>query len=87
MLCANDILAAGFLKAAAAAGVRIPERMAVIGFDDTSFSRYLTPSLSSVSLNLTRIGTLAAAQILRALHGDNIEPEYVNCELILRESS
>ena len=87
VLCANDILAAGFLKAAAAAGVRIPERMALIGFDDTSFSRYLTPSLSSVSLNLTRIGTLAAAQILRALHGDNIEPEYVNCELILRESS
>ncbi|MBN2642775.1 MAG: LacI family DNA-binding transcriptional regulator [Victivallales bacterium] len=87
VLCANDVLAAGFIKAAQESGATIPEDIAVIGFDDLSFARYLTPALSSVSLKLNHIGLSAARQILKLLDGNDITPEFVECELIFRDSA
>lgn len=87
VLCANDTLAAGFIRAAITAGVSIPEDLAVIGFDDVTFARYITPSLSSVSLQLQTVGSCAANNLLTQLNGEEIHMELIACDLLIRESS
>ncbi|WP_176013456.1 LacI family DNA-binding transcriptional regulator [Victivallis sp. Marseille-Q1083] len=89
VLCANDVLAIGLIKAALQRQIAIPQRLSVIGFDDLRFSRQFTPALSSVSLNLFEIGTAAVAMLSRQLQeGKNTLPsEIIECDLVLRESS
>lgn len=89
VLCANDVLAIGLIKAARQRNIRIPEDLAVIGFDDLKVCRQLTPALSSISLNLFEIGRTAARMLLRQLveHTCLIPSERIECDLILRESS
>ncbi len=86
VLCANDVLAAGFIKEAIAGDVRIPEDIAVIGFDDVRFARYNTPAISSVSLNLHLLGSTAAQMLFKYINGEPVTPELIRCELIIRES-
>jgi DNA-binding LacI/PurR family transcriptional regulator len=50
VLCANDILALGALQAAKALGRRIPDDVAIVGFDDFDFARYVEPALTTVAL-------------------------------------
>ncbi|MDD5728141.1 MAG: LacI family DNA-binding transcriptional regulator [Victivallales bacterium] len=88
VLCANDVLAVGFIRAASTQGIRIPEDIAVIGFDDIRLARYMTPALSSVSLHLTAIGEQAVNVLKRLLDGEKeIQPQTIECDLVLRESS
>ncbi|MHB9137882.1 MAG: LacI family DNA-binding transcriptional regulator [Victivallaceae bacterium] len=88
VLCANDVLAIGFIKAALSNNIRIPENIAVIGFDDIKTSRYFTPALSSVSLNLFELGENAVKLLMKAIEtGKSVNSETVECDLILRESS
>lgn len=87
-LCANDVLAIGFMKAALDDGKRIPQDIAVIGFDDISLARYFNPSLSSIALNLYEIGEKSVQIMQRLLNGElSIVSERVECDLILRQSS
>jgi len=88
VLCANDILAAGLLSAALRAGVKIPEELSVIGFDDIAMSRYFTPAISSVSLHLLQLGARAVELLEQQFAG--IVPasgEMFPSDLILRHSS
>lgn len=88
VLCANDVLAIGFIKAALANNVRIPEDIAVIGFDDIKPSRYFTPALSSVSLNLFELGESAVKLLMKVIEdGKAVNSETIECDLILRQSS
>ena len=88
VLCATDIMAMGLLKEAESQGVRVPEQMAVIGFDDIAVSRFFTPALSSVSLHLGTIGRAAADLLEQQLAGKKERPsEVVPCDLVLRKST
>jgi DNA-binding LacI/PurR family transcriptional regulator len=49
LFCCNDLLALGALRALAEAGLRVPEDVAVIGIDDIEESRYVSPSLTTIS--------------------------------------
>ncbi|OGV50259.1 MAG: hypothetical protein A2X49_15080 [Lentisphaerae bacterium GWF2_52_8] len=87
-LCANDVLAIGFIRAALANGVHIPEQVAVIGFDDIKMARYHTPSLSTISLHHYEIGARTVARLRQQMAGEkNLPEEIVDCELIIRESA
>lgn len=86
VLCANDVIAAGLMREAHEHGVKVPEKLAVIGFDDARFSRYLTPALSTVSLNMQQMGIRAIELLKQQFKGQEINAEYINCDLIIRES-
>jgi len=86
VLCANDVLAVGVMREASEMGYRVPDRLAVIGFDDARFSRFYQPALSSVALNMQRLGALAMAQLFRQFNGEEVNSEFINCDLIIRES-
>lgn len=88
LLCANDILAIGVVKAALTNGIKIPEYLAVIGFDDIRVSRYFTPALSSVSLKLREIGVCSVKILINAIENPKgVSSETIECDLIIRQSS
>jgi LacI family transcriptional regulator len=62
----NDYMAVGALRALADAGVRVPEEMAVAGFDDIEMSRYLDPPLTTVRVDTFGLGERAVKRLLEA---------------------
>lgn len=64
---ANDQMAVGVLKALHEAGLRVPDDVSVVGFDDIPEAAYLTPGLTTVVQDFTRVGTVALEILLGAL--------------------
>jgi LacI family transcriptional regulator len=60
----NDYMAAGILGALSDAGVRVPEQIAVTGFDDIAMARYLNPSLTTVQVDMLQLGERAVGRLL-----------------------
>ncbi|MDD3886693.1 MAG: LacI family DNA-binding transcriptional regulator [Victivallaceae bacterium] len=88
VMCANDVLAAGFLRGAAAAGVPVPDRISVIGCDDIASSGFHVPSISTVSLHPYRVGEAAVSMLERRFRcRTDVPSEIVPCDLLIRESS
>ena len=86
---ASDVVAFGAMQAAKERGLRIPEDIALVGFDDVSFAQYMEPALTTVRLPAYELGW-NAGQLAMALIGQK-EPGPLNqllpTELIVRRSS
>jgi LacI family gluconate utilization system Gnt-I transcriptional repressor len=67
IVCSSDTLAQGALTEAASRGLRVPGELAIMGFGDLNFAAYTFPSLSSVRVDGSAIGALAAQAILSRL--------------------
>lgn len=89
IFCYNDLLAIGALRALAKRGVKVPDDIAVVGFDDIEEGRYSTPELTTISPDKREIAKLATQQLLGRLEGDDGPPVDLRArfELVLRESA
>ncbi|MGW0581917.1 LacI family DNA-binding transcriptional regulator [Streptomyces sp. NPDC002920] len=89
ILCGNDDLALGVLRALHHAGRRVPEDVSVIGFDDAPHSEFVTPSLTTVRMDFHGLGRAAFTLLRSQLDTDQQAPLPVPAEptLVLRESS
>ncbi len=67
VFAANDCMAIGALSAFREAGVRVPDQIAVAGFDDIPMAQYVDPALSSVRVDISELGQRATEQLLDAL--------------------
>ncbi|HMM27667.1 MAG TPA: LacI family DNA-binding transcriptional regulator [Aggregatilineaceae bacterium] len=67
IFCANDLIAAGALHTAMRRGRRVPQDLALVGYDDRRFARYLYPSLTSFALPLNMMGQKAAHLLIDGL--------------------
>jgi DNA-binding LacI/PurR family transcriptional regulator len=65
VMCSNDMTAIGVLRALSNAGLRVPEDMSVIGFDDIHLAQFISPPLTTVNMSRTDIAR-AAFEALRA---------------------
>jgi LacI family transcriptional regulator, repressor for deo operon, udp, cdd, tsx, nupC, and nupG len=85
----NDPLALGVLRAAHQHGVRVPEQLAIVGFDDIEDGRFSTPSLTTISPDKRWIARTALDRIVRRLDGETLDVQTVLApyRLIARESS
>lgn len=63
LFCASDALAIGASRALLAAGLKIPEDIALVGFNDVSVAKYVTPSLSTVKVYTEWLGEVAVLTI------------------------
>jgi LacI family transcriptional regulator len=70
---ANDNMAIGALGALQERGVRVPEEVAIAGFDDIPMARYVTPPLTTVRVDKMRLGRRAVEMVLEAMAGAPIE--------------
>ncbi len=71
---ANDVIAAGVIKAARRLGLRLPEDLAVMGYDDSTVCAMLEPELTSVHIDCRQMGELAAARLMALLDGQSDIP-------------
>lgn len=91
MVCLNDYMAVGAVKAVQDAGLMVGRQIAVTGFDDTPIAQYLTPPLTSVRQPVWEIGERLIALLLNILEAKNLATDYetilVQPELVIRASS
>lgn len=87
----NDALALGALRALGQRGIRVPEDVSVIGFDDLDESRYSLPALSTVSPGREQIATLAVQMLAERIanRGEPLPPRTISVPfaLVEREST
>ncbi|MEF1187605.1 substrate-binding domain-containing protein, partial [Vibrio sinaloensis] len=84
---ANDQTAYGAIKALTDRGLRVPEDVSVIGFDDLPVSQYFTPALTTLRQPIEEIGTLCAKSMLNLLSGERFEARLPPIDLIVRQST
>lgn len=89
ILCGNDHLALATLRAAHLAGREVPGDLSIVGFDNTPFSAYTTPALTTVNQDFESVGR-GAFELLRHRVDGSIprpKPSWPEPELIVRETS
>lgn len=83
----DDEAAVGAMAALQEAGKRIPQDVAVVGFDDQRMAPYLTPSLTTVRAPTEAVGKEAACQLINLIRGGQAEPlTLLPTQMILRRS-
>lgn len=89
VMLASDLLAVGCYKAAQEQGVRIPDDMSIISFDDAPFAKHLTPGLTTFQQPLLKMGVAAADRLIARLMekpGNDELHTLIDCPLIVRDS-
>lgn len=88
IICVNDLVAIGAIRACNELGFRIPEDIAVSGCNDIPFMDVISPPLTTVRMDLDEIGKVAGELMLERLNSSDTEPKtvVVNSELIVRNS-
>jgi DNA-binding LacI/PurR family transcriptional regulator len=84
-VCHHDYVAIGAIQVLAGAGLRVPDDVAVVGFEDDAVSSYLTPALTSVHAPARTIG-IAAVERVMAPDRERRGAELLACELVVRQS-
>ncbi|WP_165190362.1 LacI family DNA-binding transcriptional regulator [Caulobacter soli] len=84
IFASSDLIALGAIRALRRAGMRVPEDVSVVGYDDMLLSRLSTPALSTIKQDTYKAGRLLVARVLDA-DGDH-RPERLSTDLIVRES-
>ena len=83
----DDDAAIGVLSALQRAGRRIPDDVAVVGFDDVPVARFLSPPLTTVRAPTEQVGREAVGQLVRLIRGERPEPLILlPTELVIRKS-
>ncbi len=85
--CYNDASALGAMRAARAAGLRIPEDLSVVGFDDIDLAPFFEPRLTTIAQPEREMGEKAVLMILDLLAGNKVDDYILPGRLIVREST
>ena len=89
VFAASDSMALGVLRALREAGIRVPEEVAVAGFDDAPFAARTEPPLTTVRQPIQQIGTVAAERLFEVIENPNTPPRrtILPTELVIRASA
>ncbi len=89
VVCANDAVAVGVLRAARAAGLRVPDELSVIGFDDVPWSDFVDPALTTVRQPLAALGAVAVAMLHTRINQPALalQHQILPVELVARRSA
>ena len=89
LLCFSDVYAAQALRAAESLGLRVPEDVSVVGFDDSSLATAVHPCLTTVSQPVSAKGRLAVAALLESMGTPGADPArtVLPTSLVVRDST
>ncbi|MFI6330073.1 LacI family DNA-binding transcriptional regulator [Micromonospora chersina] len=89
IFAASDQMALGVYEAVRRRGLRVPDDISVVGFDDLPEAEWCSPPLTTVRQPLAKMGLLAARTVLRLAQGERIESPRVELatELVVRDSA
>ncbi|MBU3142012.1 LacI family DNA-binding transcriptional regulator [Clostridium sp. CF012] len=88
IFCGNDNMAIGALQAIQEANLRVPEDISIVGFDDIEVARYISPSLTTVKMNLLEMASIATNTLITSIENNsNFSANYtLPIDLIQRNS-
>ena len=89
VFAANDIMAAGCLYALKEAGVRVPDDIALTGFDDIPIARFVSPPLTTVRIRIADLGQRALERLVQTLEEPattQASVQTLECEIVIRAS-
>jgi LacI family transcriptional regulator len=86
---ASDVVAMGAILAVKRAGLRIPEDIAIVGFDDIPLAEYFDPPLTTIRLPAFGLGWTAGERLIRLTQEEGLDQNgvFLDTELIIREST
>lgn len=89
VFCSNDEMAIGAMRALISRGLRVPEDVSVVGFDDIRFSRYTSPSLTTVAQPKNALGREAMTMLIELLNDPEVPPRkrVLSADLVVRGST
>ena len=87
IICDDDILAGGVYLAARELGLRIPEDVSVLGFDDLPFARVLSPPLTTLRADAPQLGAVAFGALAAVMAGKEVGGQTLPVELVVRGST
>jgi DNA-binding LacI/PurR family transcriptional regulator len=88
VLCGNDEMAYGAIRAAHKLGLSVPEDVSVVGFDDLNLAEFYNPPLTTVNIPRQDLGRRAAQELIDQLSGREVAREVVlPTRLVIRESA
>ena len=88
VVCFNDLVAAGAIRACAELGIRVPDDIAITGCDDIQLASLVRPSLTTLQTPKQDMGALAVTMLLERISGHHDqEPVNIKQKLIVRESA
>jgi LacI family transcriptional regulator, gluconate utilization system Gnt-I transcriptional repressor len=89
IVCGSDVLAQGVIIEAQAAGMKVPDELAVMGFGNVAIAGDMRPSITTVDVDGARIGREAVAVLRRRAAGEKIAQRVIDVgfRLIARESA
>ena len=87
VFCCNDLMGVGTLNAAHALGIRVPDDLSVMGFDNIALARYVTPKLTTMDQNMFRLGESAAQLLIDKIETGETKRVTLDNVLVAREST
>lgn len=89
LVCANDEMALGAIRAAHEAGLKVPRDLSVVGFDNLDFAAFCTPTLTTVQQDYQALGTQSAQHLLSLIQdpGAAAHHRIIYPKLIVRQST
>lgn len=88
VICGNDVLAFGAMLEAASMGLRVPQDLSIVGFDDLEMARHLQPALSTVQVPTEAMWSTAADRLIAAIRGEPVQRSTkIDVGLVVRQSS
>ena len=89
IFCSNDLMAAGALQALKEAGLRVPEDVAVMGFDDLEMARTTQPPLTTMAQPIQTMGETAIRLLSRLIKGEepDVRRVVLEAKLVVRQSA
>ncbi|MDF8331996.1 LacI family DNA-binding transcriptional regulator [Novosphingobium cyanobacteriorum] len=86
VVASSDLVALGAIRVLRSEGLRVPEDVAVVGYDDSAFARLMQPQLTTMRQDPILAGHLLVTKLLRAMAGYEVKSERLPTELVIRES-
>lgn len=86
IVVASDLLATGAINAVLERGLKVPDDIAIVGFDDIPMARYTTPSLTTCRQNTTEAGKLLVDKLVEMIQGKPVSNTFMKTQLVVRES-
>ncbi len=85
----NDAMAVGAMKAMKEMGIKIPDDISIVGYDDIRTASYISPALTTVKISILKMASLATKDLIDFIEDGIVSPKYntVSAELIVREST
>lgn len=87
LLCFNDMVAIGVLKACKSQGIRVPEDISIVGFDGINMARYVTPSLTTIHQPKREMGNIAMQMLDDLIEQESVQNRVLAPRFVRREST